>query len=271
MGSYAKTIRGTSHVLNSFSKRVRGTYYITLQPWNKTLRGTYHILVNYGNTINGRYRIANDALARFELYKGEDAQPDFSAAPWETYTSHPHVTAVVGNDKTVYLVLRRRNEHNLQSKNRNAFGRGGATIKIDNAGDEVIVPPTGPDYILLSPAAGGKVQVDAIYYYEEDASNVRADEFAVWITSDGSDPDPDNDPADDTATMIRKNGVARLSWLSGAYADGLTIKISVRTRRSGSPDVDSENTGYETTTSDTDGPATPDLEAFLGEDFAQRQ
>lgn len=271
MISYSIVMRGTSHTRNSFTKLLRGTHYITLLPWRKVMRGTYNHLVKYNNILSGRHRIANDALARFELFKGEDGNPDFDAAPWELYTSHPHLTAVVGNDKTIFLVLTKRNKYNLVSHNRNAFGRGGATVKIDNADNEVIVSPSAPEYIEILPAAGGKVQVDALYYYEEDAANAAADEYALWITDDGSDPDPDNDAADDTVAMVKKNGFARLDYLTGAFADGLTIKISVRARRTGSPDIDSENTGYETTEADTDGPEVPELTAFLGEDFAQRQ
>lgn len=40
----------------------------------------------------GSHRIANDSLERYELYRGIDAEPDFDAAPFETFTSLPHET-----------------------------------------------------------------------------------------------------------------------------------------------------------------------------------
>jgi len=45
------------------------------------------------NEAAGRYRLADDDLERYDLYRGIDAEPDFDAAPWETFSSLPHTTA----------------------------------------------------------------------------------------------------------------------------------------------------------------------------------
>jgi len=48
---------------------------------------------HYGpNEGLGGYRLAEDALERYELYRGIDADPDFEAAPFETFTTLPHET-----------------------------------------------------------------------------------------------------------------------------------------------------------------------------------
>jgi len=59
------------------------------------------LTTNYGyahygpNDLAGRYRIADDSLERYELYRGQDAEPDFDADPWETFETLPHTSDVV--------------------------------------------------------------------------------------------------------------------------------------------------------------------------------
>src|SRR5687767_4961873 len=48
----------------------------------------------YAQDLYGRYRISDAALDRYELYRGVNADVDYSAA-WETFTSLPHTTAAL--------------------------------------------------------------------------------------------------------------------------------------------------------------------------------
>jgi hypothetical protein len=209
-------------------------------------------------TAEGRslYRAANDALARYELYRGVDAEPDFSAAPWETFASLPHETAALdpadpGGAVEYRFVLRRRNAHNLVSRNARSW-----SLVLDDAGAAVAAPPSDPDEVLLEPAAAGTVRVRASYSAEADGS-LAADAWLVYLTDDSGDPNPAVDePAE--VPMVIRGGLAALDWTSPASADGATVKVLVRTRRSGTPDVDSIGTTVYETTANEDGPASPD-------------
>ena len=77
-----------------------------------------------------------------------------------------------------------------------------------------------------------------------------ADTWLIYLTSDGSAPDPDVDTPTEVA-MVNIGGLARLDWDSTAYAAGTTIKVIIRTRRTG--EADSTNTNILTATAAVDG------------------
>ena len=59
------------------------------------------LTTNYGyahygpNNLAGLYRVADDSLEKYELYRGQDDEPDFDADPWETFSTLPHTSGVV--------------------------------------------------------------------------------------------------------------------------------------------------------------------------------
>src|SRR5690349_1299822 len=71
-------------------------------------------------------------------------------------------------------------------------------------------------------------------------SSGQADTFLIYLTADGSDPDPDLDTPTEVE-MTKADGIARLDFTSDAFSEGTTVKVIVRTRRSGTPNVDSSN------------------------------
>lgn len=226
------------------------------------LGGKFVMLVSVAAEIGGRHRLADDTLTAYELYKGQDAMPDYAAAPWETFTSSPHLTAALSlppsGNRTYYFVLRRHNAHDLQSQN--YYGEPQAsdaswTVTIDSAGAVVTVSPMSPTDVAIEPAAAGAVRITASYNYTGDGTNA-ADTWLIYLTSNGVDPDPAVDTPVEV-TMTLSGALANLDYTSSVYADGLTIKTLVRARRSGTPDVDSPNVDIHSTTSDTDGPAAP--------------
>jgi len=200
--------------------------------------------------LRGVYRVAEDDLERYELFVGQDGEPDPTGTPDATSATLPFAHALAAGH--VYrLLVRKRNAYDLTSENISA-----TTIRLAGDGTEDPTPPSGPEDVLVEAAAGGAVRIRAWYQPGPDAANA-ADTFAVWIETGGGAPDPDVDPATTTASMVDTDGTARLDYTTGAYADGTTVKVVVRTRRSGPPDVDSENTDVHTVEAETDGPATP--------------
>ena len=208
----------------------------------------------HGGSARGRYRGASSTAAQWEIYRGVNALPDFTAPPWETAASLPHTTSgtlAISND--YYFVTRYRNAYGILAKNIAPV----KIIRIDGAGLEEALPPRAPSDISIVPAAAGAVTVKAYYDYLRDGAG-QATQFLVYLRSDGSDPVP----SVDSPTVVTQNKVdafAMLNWTSGTFADGLTIKVIVRARRidAGPTNFDSENLDVYATTSDTDGPAAP--------------
>ncbi len=217
----------------------------------------------YEHKLRGHYRIENNALVLYELYRGVNALPDFSAAPWQTSATLPFSTAALAAGTTYYFALRLRNKHNLVSQNI-------ATWQIViNVSGQLDSPPSAPTF-SLSLAASGAVLVTAYYDSLLEDVGVRADNWAVWITSTGLAPNPALAP-DYTEAMRLNDGIAALEWTSGAYAHGTTLRVLVRTLRSGAPGVYSTNTTDQQVTADATGPSVPQATAFIGEAAKQQQ
>lgn len=218
----------------------------------------------YTLTLRGRARMADTSLDRYELYRGVDADADLAGTPWETFSSLPHTTAALAVGHTYNFVLRKRNVHNLVSQNVQA-----SSIVIDAGGDEVNYP-SAPSSQSLEQAAAGAGRVQAAYDYLQDAEGIRGDTWAVWLTSSGVAPDPDVDPATYEEPIIFSDGMAKLDYMSGTFAHGTTLKAIVRVRRSGTPDVDSQNSSILTISSDAIGPSAPaGSGTFLGQSARQ--
>jgi len=226
-----------------------GRYMVGVDTVVQVLRGVFGYLVTVGATLVGLHRLAADT-DEYALYRGVDTAPDFDAAPYETFTTLPHETAALAVSHTYHFVLRLRNDYSLGSHNVAEW-----TVTIDGAGDVVSTPPSAPTTAAIEAAGGGKAKVTVSYLYGADGSD-QADKWLFYHTADGVDPDPDIDEAA-VFTMTKVDGVAKKIWLSPAYDDETTIKVLARTRRSGTPNVDSENVNILQTTADTDGPAEP--------------
>lgn len=222
-----------------------------------------------GTTVLGAlraaYRIEDTTLEGYRLYRGtNDSAPDFDAAPWETFTTLPHTTAALSADEQYQFVLRWRNRYGLESQNISPW-----RLFVDVGGGEAELPPSHPFGILVTQAAGGRARVRADYMYDVDG-DLQAETWLVYLTTNGVDPDPDTDTPTEVA-MNKADGVAHLDWLSATTADGTTIKVLVRVRREGPPDVDSTNTDVCSIVSATDGPAAPDTDLFHGRDLQEGQ
>ncbi len=194
----------------------------------------------------GLTRVAND-LTQYELYRGVDGDVDFST-PWETFTSFPHTTAALDVGHVYKFVLRKRNNYNLVSQNVKAW-----EVTTDATGSAELDPPSSP-VSTLTATEGGKVLVNSVYDYFADADD-QADQWLIYLTSDGSDPDPETDTPI-VSSLVKCDGLGRLEYLSSAFTEGATIKVIVRVRRS-SGLVDSTNTNILSVSATLLGPDEP--------------
>ncbi len=209
------------------------------------------------NEAEGIYRIADNELERYELYRGENEEPDLDGEPYETFTELPHITDG-GVSMVLYLILRCRNKFNLSSRNIKSW-----KVKLDADGKVVLPNPEAPRNISIVPAADAKGYVEAEYLYDDD-DTYAATHWAIYFTDNGVDPDPEIDTPT-IITMYKANGLALLRWTSPAADNNDTLKVLIRARRIDGENIyDSENTDIYSCTASDEGPATPAGRAFLG-------
>ena len=213
--------------------------------------------------LRASFRVPDTALEGYTLYRGVDSEPDLEAAPWETFASLPHETAALTPGATYRFVLRYRNKYGLESQNISSWA-----VVVDGGGDAEAERPSAPFGVTVSPAAGGAVLVDAEYAWEMDGANA-ADQWLVYLTNTGVDPDPDVD-SPTVVAIVTAAGHAFLSWTSSPQGDGADVRVLVRVRRSADT-VDSSNLDVHSAVAETSGPAAVDGAAFLGRALEEGQ
>lgn len=216
---------------------------------------------SYEQNYQGYYRMAEDHLENYEVYIGEDADPDLSASPDVTAGSLPFpvsITPPASGTTQFRITVLQRNKYGLAYMDPWWFA-----FDIDAAGDDVTPAISAPEDVILTNIAGGEVDVAATYSEDRDADP--ATRFAIYARTDGTDPDP----ATDTPTYVamRPNYIGagrRLAYTLGPYDYGTDLRVLVRANRS-SDGEESTNTTATTTTVDTAPPSIPRrIESFLG-------
>ena len=184
--------------------------------------------VTYTGTWRGCFREADTALALYELYAGEDANPDF-VTPVATSATLPFEytpTLPVSGSIDYRLCVRKRNEYNLVG-----FNEYLRTFSIDENGDIGLGPVTAPTF-SVSETGGGYLRVLASYPKHNDANQATA--WHIYTRGDGVNPDPATDTPISVAMTANKNGLTPnilLSYRLGPYADGEEIRVLVTTAR----------------------------------------
>ena len=270
LNRYDVSIKGKASVYRSTRARLAGRYAVlvhvgaslrgkasVIRRVGARLVGTASVGGRFGARLVGLHSSEDASLDRYELYVGQDAEPDFSASPAATSASLPitHALAAPSSGTRRYvLVTRRRNRWGLVSQNqREDDSRTELIIAAD--GTATAAPPSAPEQIEADPAAGGGARLTALYEYGPDGDNA-ADQWRYYLTTDGTDPDPATDTPTDVE-MLKVDGLAKLDTTTAQQSDGTTIKVLVRTRRT-SDGVESTNTSSVQITADAQGPAATD-------------
>jgi hypothetical protein len=231
--------------------------------------------VTYTGVIRGLYRVADTTIEKYELYVGEDAAPDFTAAPATTSATLPITHALTppgAGNKTFRYVTRFRNRYNLLSQN--IYER---SVTIDSGGAVVGSEVSDPYNVTATETEGGEIVVQA--YYNRALDSSPADTFNIYLNTDGTDPDPAVDTPVATHTMTVRDSIGSVRTLSkstggkelGPYGLGAPLKIIVTVERSS----DNEQSANVTATSLTitkSAPAKPaPNEMLFGSVFGERQ
>jgi hypothetical protein len=214
--------------------------------------------------LAGLYRQVETALARWELWIGEDAAKDPEVDNVsESFVDNPHDSAGTihaGHDWILHL--RKRSQYNLIDKNVVQ-----TKFTINGSNDLVTEAPSNPYSVTVVAAANGNVRIRAIYNAAADAATVRADRWKVYVTSNGVDPVVGD--LHTTATIAGTSAAETLDMTTtNNYADGLTIKVVVAVMRNADSKLCAGWTVY-SATANTDGPTAIDGEMFLGGEAQQ--
>jgi len=169
----------------------------------------------------GVYRVAGDPT--FNLHIGDGGVPDTTAPPVTSGVALPLTTPLApppAGVKEYRALCIYKNDYGLPSLNR--YTRD---FLVGSDGVQDIPLPSAPTGITLKNANNLMVELRAEYKHRDDGANA-ADKWAIYVTADGSDPDPDNDTPvlEDIATELH---VAWLRYALGAYTGGETIKATV--------------------------------------------
>lgn len=207
----------------------------------------------YYHTARGKYRVFNAAEYRF--YWSTTDPPDEGATPDATNSSLPYTTSDTFTDGIYYLSVSYFNGV-IDSGFLPLGPNQEKYLRLDlTSGTELDGPPNKPSSVLLEPKASGVVRVVSFY---AQTGSLRAEEWAVYYTFDGTDPGSGpTDSPDYTETMSTSGLVTLLKDLTG-QAHGTTVKVRVQTRRNDEgtyrySETDSDDINSET--ADATGPA----------------
>lgn len=209
---------------------------------------------------SGLFRVAAANTARYELRIGAGVQPTAEDTPDATSSTLPIEYNVALPTGTHYIDVRRRNRFGLLSANLEP-----RIIEVDGSGNVLPVRPAAPQAVGVTGNASD-VAVQARYYPAADDAGTRATHWAIWVTTDGTAPDPSDTPTD-TVAMRSATGQQPeyLFWESDPILDGTPVQVLVRTRRTdGDGDTDSANTAPATATVDAGAPRRPSGRLLLG-------
>jgi hypothetical protein len=187
--------------------------------------------VEYCQIYQQGFRIADSAFDLYELYVGEDTEPDFSATgqPVATSPTLPFLWTPTppasGATLDLHLVVRKRNEYNLDSFN--VFSK---ILRIDSVGSEVLGPVTAPDNVSVYDDVTDSIRVITKYVKSDDTTP--ADTWDVYVEV-GIDPVPGVDTPKFTGSMTFLGEEAFLSAViaDSSFGAGDTVHVIVCAKR----------------------------------------
>lgn len=171
----------------------------------------------------GLYRVFN--TAEYRLYRSQVRPPQEGDTPFATTASLPYEPADVFGNGTWYVSMSYFN--GVIDSGFLPLGQAGETyLRLEiESGSEVYAPPNGPNDWRLENVGGGVVRV--LGYYRQ-GGGLRAGQWAIAYTTDGSEPAADTP---DVTRSIVAEGLALLEYDLPAQGDGTTVRVRLQTRR----------------------------------------
>ncbi len=210
--------------------------------------------ITYLVDARGLYRIF--AAAEYRFCRSSSTPPVEGATPFATNATLPHEPSDVYGNGTWYLSVSYFN--GIYDSGFLPVGPMGETyIRLDlAAGIETGSPPEAPLRWHLETRASGVVRIMGVY---AQAGSLRADDWALAYTTNGSTPPTD------TPDATQAMATADLDYLVydlPAQSNGTTVKVRLQTRRNDGTDavpvwVYSESSDVLTIAADATGPTAP--------------
>lgn len=119
----------------------------------------------------------------YRLYVGVDGEPDFEAAPDDTAATVAGLTYQTTPGHEYRWQILRCNEYGLLSPESTS-----GVLEVDAEGNVATDPPSAPVAVAAVAQEDGTVLFGAQYLSALDAADVRATEWALYITEDGTTP-----------------------------------------------------------------------------------
>lgn len=215
----------------------------------------------YEQTIEQHYRVAG--TGQYELYLGQDANPDFTAAPDATSATLPfnHALAPPGAGEREYRAcVRWKNKFGVVSLNQ--YTRR----FVINAAGVLVSKPSTPVDVSVRDGFSLTVIVVAVYHFRDDDVDDRADTWDVYYTDTGANPNPAVDTPE-TKAMVFARDTEQLKMTLGPFAAEADFRCIVRARRSSSGADDGNSDVYQHDV--TAMPGTPDHGITFGGEYKE--
>lgn len=187
--------------------------------------------VEYDQTWQEGFRIEDTTLAKYELYVGENALPDFDASgqPVATSATLPFSwtpSLPSSGNATFYCVVRYRNHYNLESFN--IF----ATTLVYKVHVAALNPISPPIFLNIYDGATGLLRVVSKYLIAPDVPSP-ADTFQIYAKL-GSDPVPGVDIPVYSGAMVvigSESGLAQTIGGMSGWVPGVVAHVIVAVKR----------------------------------------
>lgn len=206
--------------------------------------------IDYAETLAGMYRIADSAIARYEIHIGVGAEPDLNDPPDETTATLPYdTTYTIPAGTTVYVAVNYRNAYDLVSQN-----MATTRLEVDGANEGLTPPPLTPVIISWTPTTGGAFRLRAEYDITMDP--FPGDNIRLYFTSNGVDPNTGNLLV--TVPIVRGGpmGKAFIDYTTTTFVAGTVGKIRIASYRSSDGRI-SALSATATAIAETAGPSAP--------------
>lgn len=220
--------------------------------------------VTYTTSLRGAGRIAEAGIEGYLFWWGVGAEPDWlNTAHDEFSATLPVELAEELPEGTHYLVERFRNKYGI-------VGPPKQPIEVFEVAADLSLSserPSGPSLVRVAPWTAGGYRVDATYIPDWDDVEYRATHWRIYVTIDGTDPDPETDTPIEQA-MSYPNDSAFIGQVLLNYTaetvelEDTPVKALVRTYREENvdteiPEAESSNTTIYETALEYCGPARP--------------
>lgn len=220
--------------------------------------------VTYTTSLRGAGRIAEAGIEGYLFWWALGAEPDYENDPADEFSATLPVTLAEELTAGVwYLAERFRNRYGIVGPPKQPI----ETFEIAGDLSEAVARPSGPSLVQVRQWGAGGYRIDAQYVPDWDAIGYRATHWHVYVTLDGTDPDPATDTPTETAMQIPADapfiGVVPYSLIvETEELEDTPVKVLVRTFREENEvaeiaEAESDNTTIYSTTLEYCGPQRP--------------